>query len=415
MKKSLLISTALLVFASGSALAQYEDPVNPIVPSLNGINLPWNPTSAKYMYYDDWDPENTGWFDGFELQYEYNEKGQLIKSTQPSAYGDPTITTYAYNEDGMVIKIDNGWNIFEYAYDTVVKDLLISNKTYSMFTGEPMLVNYTTKDITRDDKGNITKVVRTTGYGEEDEEPEVVIMEMTYGDDGKTSGVKIYYEGEIWGEYTEMEWYTNDGQFFTEDDVEYGISTFVGTANTIKSCKYVGDEKDQTFVVNSYDAQTGNFKYTMNGVDTGFGEGRVQTTTKTFGENGSNTTIIESKAWPIDAPEDVIESSSEETVKYDKFGLLYFSEQNDEWGDSKVEYTVKYDESNGLPIEMIEKTEGLEKFVFTNSSTNAVTDFEIDNSNAPVEYYNLQGVRVAEPSNGIFIRRQGTKVSKIAL
>ncbi len=36
-------------------------------------------------------------------------------------------------------------------------------------------------------------------------------------------------------------------------------------------------------------------------------------------------------------------------------------------------------------------------------------------TNAPVEYYNLQGVRVANPENGIFIRRQGNKVSKVAI
>ena len=33
--------------------------------------------------------------------------------------------------------------------------------------------------------------------------------------------------------------------------------------------------------------------------------------------------------------------------------------------------------------------------------------------NAPVEYYNLQGVRVANPANGIFIKRQGNKVEKV--
>lgn len=39
---------------------------------------------------------------------------------------------------------------------------------------------------------------------------------------------------------------------------------------------------------------------------------------------------------------------------------------------------------------------------------------EIDNSNAPVEFYNLQGVRINEPAAGqIVIRRQGTNVSKI--
>ncbi len=37
----------------------------------------------------------------------------------------------------------------------------------------------------------------------------------------------------------------------------------------------------------------------------------------------------------------------------------------------------------------------------------------IFDENAPVEYYNLQGVRVAQPTNGVFIKRQGSKVSKL--
>jgi hypothetical protein len=36
----------------------------------------------------------------------------------------------------------------------------------------------------------------------------------------------------------------------------------------------------------------------------------------------------------------------------------------------------------------------------------------VDSENAPVEYYNLQGVRVANPTPGLYIVRQGTKVSK---
>ncbi len=37
----------------------------------------------------------------------------------------------------------------------------------------------------------------------------------------------------------------------------------------------------------------------------------------------------------------------------------------------------------------------------------------IANDNAPVEYYNLQGVRVANPENGLYIRVQGNKASKV--
>ena len=35
--------------------------------------------------------------------------------------------------------------------------------------------------------------------------------------------------------------------------------------------------------------------------------------------------------------------------------------------------------------------------------------------NAPVEYYNLQGVKVVNPSNGIFIKKQGAKATKVIL
>jgi hypothetical protein len=38
-----------------------------------------------------------------------------------------------------------------------------------------------------------------------------------------------------------------------------------------------------------------------------------------------------------------------------------------------------------------------------------------DNENAPVEYYNLQGVRVSNPANGLYIRRQGNQASKVLI
>lgn len=46
---------------------------------------------------------------------------------------------------------------------------------------------------------------------------------------------------------------------------------------------------------------------------------------------------------------------------------------------------------------------------------NAVNNISVDDSNATAEFFNLQGVRVANPENGIFIRRQGNKVSKVVV
>lgn len=45
--------------------------------------------------------------------------------------------------------------------------------------------------------------------------------------------------------------------------------------------------------------------------------------------------------------------------------------------------------------------------------SSSVDAIEIEAADAPVEYYNLQGVRVANPENGLYIMRQGDKVTKV--
>lgn len=59
---------------------------------------------------------------------------------------------------------------------------------------------------------------------------------------------------------------------------------------------------------------------------------------------------------------------------------------------------------SGIPI----------KVTFT-SATSGITNITVDNSNAPVEFYNLQGVRVNAENltPGIYVRRQGSQVSKV--
>ncbi len=52
------------------------------------------------------------------------------------------------------------------------------------------------------------------------------------------------------------------------------------------------------------------------------------------------------------------------------------------------------------------------KTVKVNDLSSALTEINAD-ANAPVEYFNLQGIRVANPENGVFIRRQGNTVTKV--
>lgn len=64
---------------------------------------------------------------------------------------------------------------------------------------------------------------------------------------------------------------------------------------------------------------------------------------------------------------------------------------------------IRYDSKNSL-LTFSKGNSGVDEIV---------TD--LNNSNAPIEYYNLQGLRIANPDKGIYIRRQGTTISKVII
>ena len=55
------------------------------------------------------------------------------------------------------------------------------------------------------------------------------------------------------------------------------------------------------------------------------------------------------------------------------------------------------------------------KLFYKGDNGSGVANIAIDDDNAPVEYYNLQGIRVANPDKGLYIVRQGNKTSKVIL
>lgn len=52
---------------------------------------------------------------------------------------------------------------------------------------------------------------------------------------------------------------------------------------------------------------------------------------------------------------------------------------------------------------------------YKKDTTTAITTVCEDDSLQPVEYFNLQGIKVSNPDRGIFIRRQGKQVSKVLI
>lgn len=56
----------------------------------------------------------------------------------------------------------------------------------------------------------------------------------------------------------------------------------------------------------------------------------------------------------------------------------------------------------------------LPEFTYTSAVDTVIPDPVVD-ENAPVEYYNLQGVKIANPGPGLYIRLQGSKAEKILI
>ncbi len=66
----------------------------------------------------------------------------------------------------------------------------------------------------------------------------------------------------------------------------------------------------------------------------------------------------------------------------------------------------------------VRKKGSADTFEFTitfNTKDDDSVDAIASEENAPAEYYNMQGVRVANPDNGIYIVRRGSKVSKTVI
>ena len=67
---------------------------------------------------------------------------------------------------------------------------------------------------------------------------------------------------------------------------------------------------------------------------------------------------------------------------------------------------------DGSFVKSSDSTGAVNVYCNTSGKTTGVEAVEMEDADAPVEYFNLQGVRVANPQNGLYIIRQGNKARK---
>lgn len=78
------------------------------------------------------------------------------------------------------------------------------------------------------------------------------------------------------------------------------------------------------------------------------------------------------------------------------------------YNGKKVQFGYKY-----VSTAEVAGTWEVKQISVTGDKTTAIEDIEA--ADAPVEYFNLQGIRVANPTSGLYIKRQGNKVTKVIL
>lgn len=381
------------------------------------------------------------WYPSEISRNEYNKAGQVTSSTTESyrtvyeydAMGRCTVLTqYGSNDGDFTPEYKT-----EYTYDNIVTNLITEERGYNYQDGNWVLNESSRTLITRNTDNNITRIQQqassiyydTPGWHDE------ALVEIGYGSDKKANTIKVYeYEEEraqLQAELVDIVWDQTDGQivFFEMDEAEF----FLGT-NRISSAKapaatnypYAGD----IFYTVTYKADNDGFNMTatMNGATF---MSQDYTVLDSYGSFTSEEFEVDydhmddGSYQPDDPMLDVY------TEIYDAYGLqlknseISYTDGNKANGISyQNEMTAKvtYDSTHGYPLEYISRRsydgqapEYADRIVYSDYYDvieAGVTDTVISDS-APVEYYNLLGIRVENPTPGLYIRRQGNTVAKV--
>lgn len=460
MKKTLLlIGLAGIVCASASAtplrIKKHDSPRHAEskiakaranvrkIAKVNENALVWFPGHMTQFWWDDWS-DTPGWKEGSSLDYTYYDNG-LLKSE----LDEYQLRVYTYDELGRVINeeyysYDYDYqtgeqteemvlgSVYTYEYDPIVTDYVILETEKSRWNDwQPSIYG---TEITRNAEGNVTNVrdyrLREDGTKSYDSEQFVV----KYGSDGKAC--EVYYMDDYDGEteysdhLTDIVWENTDGQILGIEFDDYDSDSFFG-ANRIKAATFIDEDLGTVLLTVEYDGESfsGEMEYQ--------GEVASSFDYKVLDSHGSFSCEANGSWYDID--EDSMEPvliAHDHTIfgeLYDSYGLLledtYESETN--YADGEVELikeggkgTVAYDSTYGYPLEYSFAWYDGETGSYVNSERKTYSDYHsyypngvetIGNADREAEYFTLQGVKVANPVQGIYIVRRGGKTFKAVI
>lgn len=398
-----------------------------------------------------------GWLPAYEYTADYDDKARIVKDVvktldEYEAGETPYRVTFnTYNEYDKIVAeltqigatpddLQNEQKV-DRKYDDRIHNLIVESSPYSFFTGTwELMGNAYRREVTRDNAGNVTQILYSTLYMGEFEA--VQRVDITYGTDGKAETItefQLSYDDNMelyWKEgysFRDCQWYETDGQLWSTDYI------FEGN-NKVKSFTEYSEGELIGNVEVTYKEGTDDFRSVLTG------DGFTSTQEWTDLENGGFMTVVTYSEEGYEEKEVVLEEYNIFDVSTFTCDVVFFGEDDVEvieWSKAETEYN-----ENGCPetvtirtfIPTEEEWPGLSvrkapalsfdeppvegewvdalRFEFSDfaliGSTTGIESAAAD-SDAPAEYFTIDGRRVLNPSAGIYILRQGNKVRKVAV
>lgn len=398
---------------------------------VDAENVLWRPST---QFVSEWNPDDETWEESAKYLTTYDKEGRILTDEIVSLLEGEgnTFTTYEYDEYGMPVSklvqfAEDGSDFTNYSrtvrqYDPIVHSCIISN-TESLWRDDAWqeMGNCYRREVTRNAEGNVTEVVIKTLYMGEYEASQRLSIE--YGEDNKASRIVSYvlttdYDGEfVWEpemEYKDIVWHHTNGQILSADDVSTA-------ENGISSC-VVMDADGENIVTVEYPDDKGSFNsrlvYDM-------GELNVSLT---YVDSYGSYDYSQTEIYREEGEEDY-SYTSVERYRVNEYGLeteVFAGEaEGDEeimptdWMKGEIESNAEYGYPDLFTVTSYDPYEdeffNMVQIRFEDYSNVAgINGVPEDNSTAPVEYFNIQGIRVqGELTPGLYIRKQGSEVTKI--
>lgn len=390
----------------------------------------WKPTDIKTY---GWTGKKWALQESYTCKYDLN--GNVVNEICFDSDGEVSNTDFQYDDYNKVVyketKVSSDGVNFEdnkrtkFEYDPILHNVITLREEWLWMNNDWQMVgNCYRRAIRRNDDGNVTSVIIAVPYNGEYDPIQRLIV--TYGEDGKASEIKqelLDYDGKdfFWVlEVTikDIVWEITDGQIYDYEQLFFG-------KNRIKSATYFDDEATMTINVDYMDG--GIDGYYLTGVIVDEGETYNVKVEYIEQENGGYTLTSET----IDADGEI--ETEREEVCYDEWGHLTLSyiESTDEEGTEIEENTVgtvEFD-GDGFPLSYTitesyydeRKHEMVTENVFKEEysgyiDVRAGVESIVNDSDAPVRYFNLQGMPLDKPIPGqIVIMRQGERSTKIRI